>query len=433
MQSDVDIAVIGAGAAGLAAGIFAAQERSGLKIVLLDGARRIGAKILVSGGGRCNVTHTHVTPADFHGPPRVIQRVLQRFDEHAAVRWFSSLGVCLKVEPTGKLFPKSDRARTVLDALLRRCDDLGVRVVTERRVQDVVPGDGGFRIVHQGGHLAADRVIMATGGRSLPKTGSDGQGWAIARRLGHTVTETFPALVPLVLEDSFFHSDLSGISHEATVTTRAGGNGRIIDRRTGSLLWTHFGVSGPVVMDASRFWVSAKGQGLDPRVSIAFLHGRTFEDVDRWLAGNDSQNRRKTVTAVLSQELPRRLTTVLCGHVQNTLKEQSTKTHGRRVPEDLGSTALSQLSRVQRRALTHALVDLLLPVVRDRGWNQAEVTAGGVPLREVNTASMASRKLPGLHLIGEMLDCDGRIGGFNFQWAWATGHIAGRSAAASGP
>ena len=427
MQTDVDIAVVGAGAAGLAAAIFAAETRRDLKVVLLDSAHKIGAKILVSGGRRCNVTHERVTPADFHAPHRVVERVLQRFDVQTTVRWFESLGVPLKREPTGKLFPVSNDARTVVSALLRRCSVLDVRVMAHHGVQDITPTDTGFRIVHEAGQFTAQRVIMATGGQSLPKTGSDGHGWSIVQRLGHTVTATYPALVSLVLNDTFFHRGLSGISHEATLTTRVGG--KTIDRRAGSLLWTHFGVSGPVVLDASRFWVIANSRGQDAKISIAFLPEQPFEAVDRWLSHAGSNPGPKTVVTTLSQRLPNRVVKALCAYVGEMYGATSTENRDERTNDELGSTALSQLPRPRRRALTQALTDLPLPVVGDRGWNHAEVTAGGVPLGEVNPHSMVSRKVPGLYLIGEMLDCDGRIGGFNFQWAWSTGHIAGCSVA----
>ncbi len=414
MPTQVDIAIIGAGAAGLAAGIFAAQANPDLKIILLDGARTVGAKILVSGGGRCNVTHTRVTPQDFHAPKRLIERVLKRFDEHAAAQWFESLGVTLKTEPTGKLFPTTDSARTVLDALLKRCDQLGVTLLTEHRVRDIKPTPDGFDITHQSGRITAKRVVMATGGRSLPKTGSDGQGWAIVKRLGHTVTPTHPSLVPLVLADAFFHGSLSGISHEAALTTRV--QGKVTDRRTGSLLWTHFGVSGPVAMDASRFWVIANAHGQDTSLELSFLPDQSFESADRWLSPTDNAAKQKTVAATLAQRLPARVVQAVCAHAQQG-------------PTDLAATTLNHLPRDHRRALTRSLTELRLPVTRFRGWNYAEVTAGGVPLEEINVRTMASRKTPGLYLIGEILDCDARIGGFNFQWAWATGLIAGQSAA----
>ena len=427
MHSNIDIAVIGAGAAGLAAGIFAAEGNPHIKIALFDGARTIGAKILISGGGRCNVTNQQVTPADFHAPRRVVERIFKRFDEQATVRWFDSMDVPLKQEPTGKLFPASNRARTVLDALLGRCKELGVNIMLKHRVKEITPITNGFEITHEEGDFIAHRVIMATGGQSLPKSGSDGHGWSIVQRLGHTVTPTYPALVPLLLDDNFFHSGLSGISHEATITTRV--EGKIVDQRTGSLLWTHFGVSGPVVLDASRFSVIATGEGRHSTISINFIPGKTFKEVERWLSDTARQPGRKTVHALLSQQIPNRVAKVLCSHVGKSCRAPSHEEDHKHRSVDVGAMAMNKLPRTQRQALTEALTTLSLPVVGNRGWNHAEVTAGGIPLQEVNPHSMASRKVPGLYLIGEMLDCDGRIGGFNFQWAWSTGYIAGYSVA----
>ena len=198
------------------------------------------------------------------------------------------------------------------------------------------------------------------------------------------------------------------------------------DRRTGNLLWTHFGVSGPVVMDASRFWVKAHEQGSDTTLSISFLPTHSFSDVEDWLLPQTLRTRRKSVESLLTQRLPRSVVKALCSYAQTrhvaTFSAQATEI-------DLASLPIDQLPRPYRRLLTHILTGLRLPILRSRGWNYAEVTAGGIPLKEINTNAMASRKVPGLYLVGEMLDCDGRIGGFNFQWAWATGYIAGLSAA----
>ncbi|MBI3247371.1 MAG: NAD(P)/FAD-dependent oxidoreductase [Deltaproteobacteria bacterium] len=208
-----DLAIIGAGAAGLAAAIFAGETALAashpLRIALLDSAPTIGAKILISGGGRCNVTHDEVHPEDFNGSRNIVRNVLAAFDEQATIRWFTSLGVPLKREETGKLFPVSNSARPVLDALLRRCSELGITMLTQHRVREIslnraasphpVPlpqgergpeGENAFLVRHERGELTARRVIMATGGRSLPRTGSDGSGWSIVRRLGHTVRGT---------------------------------------------------------------------------------------------------------------------------------------------------------------------------------------------------------------------------------------------------
>lgn len=413
-----DIVVIGAGAAGLAAGIFAAQNadpsRTGRRIVLLDGAKTIGAKILVSGGSRCNVTHDQIGICDYNGSKNIVRNVLAAFDEQATVRWFESMGVRLKREETGKLFPVSDSARSVLGALIERCHALGVEIRPEHRVKDIAPSaeSGEFIVHHEHGQLRARRVILATGGRSLPRSGSDGFGYQLARRLGHTVTETYPALVPLVLDSSFFHAAVTGIAHDAELSTFA--EGKLIDRRRGSLLWTHFGISGPVVMDASRHWTVAKGTGRAVEMRCNLLPGETFESLERQFTQWSSSRAHQTLGHTLDRWFPERLSQAMLRHTQID-------------PE----TRLAQFPRDQRRRLIHALVALPLPILHDRGWNYAEITAGGVPLNEIDYRTMQSRKVPGLYLIGEILDCDGRIGGFNFQWAWATGHLAGRAAAST--
>jgi len=378
--------------------------------VLLESARKIGAKILISGGGRCNVTHERVVPEDFNGARNPIRNVLAAFDADAAARWFAALGVELKREDTGKLFPVSDRAQTVVDALLARCRALGVEVRTSCRVEGIAGAcDEGFAMAHAGGVVRARRVVLATGGRSLPRTGSDGSGYALAEALGHTVTATQPALVPLVLEHGFFHAELRGVSQPTELTTFAG-DARV-DRRSGSLLWTHFGVSGPVALDASRHWLAARASGAAVRLVASFFPGESGEQVDARLRELAAERPRASVGRALAALLPERLATALLGLARVD-----------------AVTTLGQLTRDGRRTLVATLTQLELPVAASRGWDHAEVTMGGVPLAEVDYRTMASRRAPGLFLVGEILDCDGRIGGFNFQWAWATGFLAGRAA-----
>ncbi len=412
-----DIAVIGAGAAGLAASIFSAEaatkgDRS-QRIVLLDGAKTIGAKILVSGGGRCNVTHEVVTPTDFFGNRHIIKNVLAAFSVEQAVKWFASLGVELKREETGKLFPVTDKSRTVLLALIERCRELGVEIQPNHHVDNIKPvtdHSHGFSIHHSQGVLQARKVILATGGRSIPKSGSDGFGYSLARRLGHHVTATVPALVPFILKDTMFHKQLSGLSQEVEMTTIV--KSRKVDSRTGSLLWTHFGISGPIVMDASRFWTIGHEQGETVEVYGNFLIGQTQEQVKSWFIAQATDNPRRSLLKTWAQQIPERFAEALCSHVECDPK-----------------TAVAQLPRKTRDRLLASLTKFPFPIDQDRGWNYAEVTAGGVPLEEVNFRTMESKLVPGLYLIGEILDCDGRIGGFNFQWAWATGFLAGRAVA----
>lgn len=384
-----DVAVIGAGAAGLMAAIAAA--RAGARVVAIDGVKKIGAKILISGGGRCNVTNEVVRAEDFNGSRHAIAKVLRTFDVAATIAFFEELGVPLKREETGKLFPVSNRARDVVDALLRAAE--GVEIITNMRVETI---ERGFIINDE---IRADRVILAAGGRSVPKTGSDGSGYALARALGHAVTPTFPALVPLVVEKGHWVMELSGISVDAELAVKSP-TGRILQRHRGSMLFTHFGLSGPVVLDISRHWIAHQPATL----STNFLPGQTFESVDASLIAAAKRNPHATIGSVV--RLPDRLLSRLASE-----------------------TALGRLSKDDRRRIVRDLVDYTLPVVRDRGFEYAEVTAGGVPLDEVNVSTMESRICPNLYLCGEILDVDGRIGGFNFQWAWASGRLAGISSA----
>ena len=413
-MDQADLVVVGGGAAGLTAAVFAAEVAGAAhRIIVLDGAKALGAKILVSGGGRCNVTHHEIRPQDFNASQPIVRNILAAFDVAATVRWFSSLGVELKREPTGKLFPVTDSARTVLNALLGRCEQLKITLRTGCRVNAILPPDdqnAPYIINHEGGAISSRRVILCAGGRSLPRTGSDGSGWEIARQLGHSVTPTYAALVPLVLAPSMFHTQVSGIAQEVELSTLVAG--KTIDRRTGSLLWTHFGISGPVVMDASRHWTIARESGLAPSMQCNLLPGESFQGVERWLIQSIAARPRATMLNHLASRLPERVATALLQHS--------------RIDPAL---VAAQLPRDARRTLVHSLTALELPVVQHRGWNYAEVTAGGVPLSEIDYRTMQSRKRPGLYLAGEILDCDGRIGGFNFQWAWATGYLAGCAAA----
>jgi predicted Rossmann fold flavoprotein len=391
-----DVAVIGAGAAGLMAAIFAgrtARERGAkLRIAAIDGAKRIGAKILISGGGRCNITNEVVRATDFNGSRNAIAKVLRTFDVAATVAFFESLGVPLKREAKGKLFPVSNRAGDVVDALLSAAEDAGVEIISDLRVDSLVPG---FVI---NGELHADRVILAAGGRSVPKTGSDGSGYDLVRALGHTVTKTFPALVPLVVTKGHWITEISGTSVEAELAVKSP-TGRVVQRHRGSMLFTHFGLSGPVVLDISRHWIANQPATL----SAGFLPGETFESLDAALVEAAQRNPRATVASVL--RLPDRLVAKLA-------------------PD----TPLGRMPKDERRRIAHDVVDFPLPVTRDRGFDYAEVTAGGVPLEEIDLATMESRHCKNLYLCGEILDVDGRIGGFNFQWAWASGRAAGRGA-----
>jgi len=409
-----DAAIVGAGAAGLAAAIFAGRARPGMSIALLDGAKKLGAKILISGGGRCNVTNTAVTEADFWGGSRnVVRRILRNFPAPMAAAYFQELRVHLHEEEDGKLFPNTNSARTVLEALLAEAKRAGATLLPGYRVMQIRRGaDGAFDLATSEGPIAARRVALATGGLSLPKTGSDGTGYRLAESLGHSIVPTSPALDALVLEGSA-HAALSGVTHEAEIVARIQGEKPL--RLRGSMLWTHFGVSGPVALNASRHWHRARLLGRTVALEANTLPGMDFEAADRRLRALCRARPSTLIENALADLVPARIA-------------QAALTRAR-VPS---GTSMNRLERGVRRRLVHALVEWPLPMVRTRGFNFAEVTAGGVPLHEVDPSTLESRTCPGLYLVGEILDVDGRLGGFNFQWAWSSGWTAGRAMALRG-
>ena len=413
MSGPEDAVIVGAGAAGLATAIFARRLNPAARIVLVDGAKAPGAKILVSGGSRCNVTNTVVTEADFNGGrPAIIRRILRRLPVPDTIAFFEELGVSLHEEPLGKLFPDSHRSRDVLDALLAEAARRGVSPRSAHRVSAIAHEDGLFRLTTAAGPLRARTVVLATGGLSLPKTGSDGWGYQAAAALGHSIVPTTPALVPLVLEanEEAVHAGVSGVALPVRIDVRV--DGRIAARVAGSLLWTHFGVSGPVALDASRHWLRARLERRPVSLSVSFCPDERFESLDAAFLALAGSRPRLTFQNAVADRIPASVASAILA----------------RLDLDAAST-LAEMTRETRHRLTRALLEWPLPVTDSRGYNYAEVTAGGIPLTEVDPATMESRRCAGLFLVGEILDVDGRIGGFNFQWAWSTGRIAGEALA----
>lgn len=397
------VVVIGAGAAGLVAAAFAAQ--AGARTILLEGSAKIGTKILISGGGRCNVLPGRYDEAAFYsqGSRNVLRRLFKTWPHSEVRAWFEDeLEVALKLETdSGKLFPVSDRARTVRDALVRACEQSGVEIRANWRVADVEACAQGLRVVATEGQesIEARHVVMATGGRSVPKTGSDGHGYQIAQAFGHSLLPTYPALVPLTHAEGDLHA-LSGIAVPICWSTWK--DGKRLDQGARAALFTHQGMSGPAILDASH-WVLRDGAEL--RI------GWGGRDVDGWREAL-SQTDARTLGAFVQEALPKRVAQTLLARAEVT-----------------DSQELAQLTRAARSRLLQTLGDFVLPVTGSRGYAVAEVTGGGIPLSEVHPSTLESRMQPGLSLCGEILDCIGRIGGHNFLWAWVTGRLAGTHAA----
>jgi len=402
---DPPVIVIGAGAAGLMAAIFAAQQ--GRRVLVLERTRDGGRKILISGGGRCNVLPSELDPSRFvtDSSRHLLRRMLLAWPLAEQRAFFEGpLGIPLALEAeTGKLFPVSNRARDVRDRLVSHARNRGAELRFGAVVRDFRPAGGEWEVELDGETLTGSAVILATGGLSVPATGSDGIGLAVARRLGLLIHEPYPALTPLTT-DPPVHAMLAGLSLTVTLSARVDGK-RV--ETTGGFLFTHRGYSGPAVLDLSHLAVRARLAG-GPRQEL--LVRWTVVEEAEWERRLQERSQRGVVT-VLREELPARLAEQLLAEIGVEPGRQ-----------------LAQLTRTERRTLVDRLVRYPLPWTGDEGYRKAEVTGGGVALGEVDPVTLESRRLPGLYLCGEILDAFGPIGGHNFAWAWGTGRAAGMGA-----
>jgi predicted Rossmann fold flavoprotein len=415
-EGRLPVVVVGAGAAGLLAALTAA--RGGADVILVERTRDGGRKILISGGGRCNILPSTAQPERYvtDSSPNTLRKILRSWPLPEQRAFFErELGMPLELEEeSGKLFPASHRARDVRDGLLDRVREAGGRIWFDARVTDVSPGfDEGAAggqdrswSVHIEGvpPTEARAVVLATGGLSVPKTGSDGLGLHVAERLGHEMHTTYPALTPLIADPNP-HAELAGVSR--TVTVSAPG-ARPPFATTGGFLFTHEGWSGPAVLDSSHLAIRGRADGSRQELTVNWT-GWSLEEWEGALRAGS-----KTVRAALATRLERRLAECLLTEVEVD-----------------PATPLSQLRKAARRRLVEALTAYPLPWTGDAGYRKAEVTGGGVALDQVHPRTMESRRWPGLYLCGEMLDAFGPIGGHNFLWAWATGRAAGTGAGAA--
>ena len=404
------VVVIGAGAAGSMAAIFAAG--AGAETVLLERTRDGGRKILISGGGRCNVLPMQLHESRFvtDSSRNVMHKMLRSWPLAEQIAFFENeLQLPLAEEPESlKLFPRSNKARDVRDGLLAHATRAGATLRMGTTVVGFAPTVNGWRVECDGAPpIDADAVIVATGGLSVPNTGSQGLGLSELAKLGHDIHPVYAALTPLTATDSPF-SELSGVSFRVTLSAHDEAAKRTASA-TGGFLFTHRGYSGPAVLDVSHVVVRSRAELSNPpaRLTVQWT-ARTAADWEEALRPQGS----RAVAGVLRAVLPDRLVTVLL-----TLADVD------------ATRSLAELRRDERLRLISTLVSGSLPWSGDEGYQKAEVTGGGVSLAEVHPRTMESRRHPGLYICGEVLDAFGPVGGYNFFWAWATGRAAGLGAA----
>lgn len=415
MEHFFQIGVIGAGAAGLMAAAEAA--RRGVSVVLLEKNRKTGVKILMSGGTRCNITHNTdakgIAKAFMNGG-RFLQSSLGAFPPRDVVKMFEELGVPTKVEPTGKVFPVSDRALHVRDALLNQALSLGVQLHTDQAVLNVEQTDKGYWSVStKNDSYVLERLIITTGGKSWPGCGTTGDAYSWLSGLGHQIVYPRPALVPLVGGSKWMHA-LSGVTLpdcQLTLRGKVKGRQKKICQTRNSLLLTHQGFSGPAAMDISGALTAAESFH-DCQLLLDCLPDIDDSQLLGLFLDRQQEGGKQRITASLGRWLPKRLAQTLASEFD-------------------ADCTVAELPKASRGRLIEALKRLPLMVKGTLGFEKAEVTAGGVRLDEVNPKTMESLLRPSLYIAGEVLDVDGPIGGYNFQAAFSTGRAAGIAAAES--
>jgi predicted Rossmann fold flavoprotein len=409
LTNDVwEVVVIGAGAAGLMAAIRAGER--GKRVLLLEKNRRPGVKILMSGGTRCNITQNTDSRgiiAAYGTPGKFLHSPLAAFSVEKTIAFFNEEGVATKVEETGKVFPVSNKAADVLAALTNRLGRVGVPLALDEPVNALEREDGRFVLTTPRRTLLADKVILTSGGQSFPGSGTTGDGYRLTRALGHSLVPPRPALVPITSSVPWI-AELRGITIPDTSVVICDGDNRLVSTR-GSLLFAHFGLSGPVILDASRV-VSGHPDPATLQLEVDFLPVIAEAALDAVLRVEAHTYGKKLLAAIMPDLLPRRLCDVILDLAG--------------LPRDRRAAGLT---KDDRNRLVRAIKHARIAITGTMGFGKAEVTAGGIPLDEVDSRSMVSKVVPNLFLAGEVLDLDGPIGGYNFQVAWSTGWLAGDS------
>ncbi|WP_025642721.1 BaiN/RdsA family NAD(P)/FAD-dependent oxidoreductase [Schnuerera ultunensis] len=401
------VLVVGGGASGMIAGIFA--RNYGADVTILERNNRIGKKILATGNGRCNYTNVNLSIENYHGNnPKFAYSCLSKFGVDKTLDFFEQLGITPAIEDNGKVFPLSYQSSSVLDVLRFELEELGVEVITDGFVVDIKKDKRFVLTLEDGRKVYGDRVILATGGNAAPNTGSDGNGYTLAENMGHSIAEIFPGLVQLKLEGNIF-KQVDGVKFVGTVGLYNGN--QLIKEDSGDILFTNYGISGPPVLQLSRTALKCLKDNKDVELKVSIIHRKTEEELYNYLIYRFGFMAKKTIEIGLIGLINKRL-------ILPILKELGINKNKQ----------IAHLSNDEVSRLSKILTDWRFKISGSKSFKDAQVTAGGVDTDEIDSSTMESKLVKGLYFAGEIVDIDGDCGGFNLQWAWSSGYVAGRNA-----
>ena len=405
----IKIIVVGGGAAGLFAAVIAG--RKGAQVTILEKNQRVGKKILATGNGRCNLTNTDMHISHFHGVnPKFAYSALNAFDNYQAIEYFEQLGITHKVEEEGKVFPFSNQASSVLDVLRYELERLGIETIVEAEVKEIRKLAKGFEVfTKDGAKYYAHRVILSTGGKAAPNLGSNGSGYALAEQLGHHLIEPFPSLVQLKLAEPFL-KQIKGIKFEGDAEIIV--KGKTLAKAQGELLFTEYGMSGPPIFQLSRMAAERLKMNQEVWVKVMLINHMPKDKLINYVTKRWQDNPEKNVSFSFVGFINKQLVPVL-------LKQAGI--------EDINKP-VALLTAREKENIINILQDWRFKVTGTNTWTAAQVTAGGIDVRDINQNTMESKLVPGLFFAGEIMDIDGDCGGYNLQWAWSSGYLAGKSA-----
>ncbi len=404
-----DVIIVGGGASGMIAAISAAQE--GGKVTILERNSRIGKKILATGNGRCNFTNINTDICHYNGHnPKFAYSALSQFKVKDTIKFFERLGIGHKVEELGKVFPMSDQASSILDVLLYELSRLNVEIICNTYVKDITKRVNTYNIkLSDNKSHESDSIILATGGKSMPSSGSDGNGYDLARKMGHKVTDIFPALVQLKLEGDYFNR-IQGVKINASAELIY--KNKSLKKDKGDILFTNYGISGPPILQISRMAGELLNKNKEANLKVSIMDTFTKEELRKKIKQRFKESSGKTIEFSLVGLINKRLIPII-------LKEAGIK--------DLKVPA-ANISLQEIEQIVNILINWTFKISGTKGWNSSQVTAGGIDTNEINQTSMESKIAKGLFFAGEIIDVDGLCGGYNLQWAWSSGYIAGKNA-----